>query len=944
RSRRERLGELRDRLRLARAAGLLDESPAEAAAVARAILDDSPTDERVHQLLIDAYLRQGTPRLAVRQFHRCREVLDTELGIRPGPETERLHLLALGGPSSGVTATSQGVALPVPLRVPVPAPLHGRDAALAELRTPGAAPVHLLVGEAARRAAADGALVLWGAGHEAEGRTPYGAFVEALDGWLADRPAAERAGVGAEYPELTALLPSLGRTGIDTARSPEEEGDRLFGATAALLRDLAATTPVLVVLDDLHAADTGSFQLLSHLARRAAAGRIRWQFAVTCRTGELAETDPRQAALDALERAGLARRLPLERLDRTECLALAAHAMGLPQGASVPEQVWELSLGNPLFALELARELGERTDVPDRVHAPQGVRQLVAGRLARLAPAARRVVEVVAVAGGTAALSEVLDVAAGMHPPVSGAVAAEGADAAVAASVLADREVVTGGRTIPGLAFRHPLVQLTCYEQLSAARRRLLHSAYADAVRRRSPEAVDTLAAHLTRAGDPRATGYLRQAAERAAALFANDTADHYYAELTGLLDSLAGEAALARIDHSAVLQRMGRYEDAAGLLREAVDDLRRRGDTDGLVLAAGRLAEVLARSGAAAEGLALLDAHPPGPATPPRAATVALAARALICLVVGRYAQAVTAARRAEAAALQVTGPERRGLLARALSLQAASLALDGRFADAGPVADAALSHAEAFGEPRLLGSVLSVQREQARRKGRLREALKIGGRALTLAEHAGDPAGIAFERANLAELHLLLDEHEEASAHAAAAVRESVAEPYWSTPYALHAAARVAMHAGDGDPDGLLDRALCAAVEHGDHQARREVLAAQAERHIRQGDPEQALTLLEQVRAAGAAHLLAWAHLAAGHARQAAELALTEAERAARAGEHLVETEARIVHAAALAALGHRQESTDGFAAATRLATELPYPAGLRYAESAESRCRSR
>ncbi|MEU2237109.1 hypothetical protein [Streptomyces vietnamensis] len=251
---------------------------------------------------------------------------------------------------------------------------------------------------------------------------------------------------------------------------------------------------------------------------------------------------------------------------------------------------------------------------------------------------------------------------------------------------------------------------------------------------------------------------------------------------------------------------------------------------------------------------------------------------------------------------------------------------------------------HAEAFGEPRLLGSVLSVQREQARRKGRLRKALEIGSRALALAEHAGDPAGIAFERANLAELHLLLDEHEEASARAAAAVRESAAEPYWSTPYALHAAARVAMHAGDGDPDGLLDRALCAAVEHGDHQARREVLAAQAERHTRQGDPEQALALLEQVRAAGAAHLLARAHLAAGHARQAAELALAEAERAARAGEHLVETEARIVHAAALAALGHRQESTDGFAAATRLATELPYPAGLRYAESAESRCRSR
>ncbi|MFC9386950.1 ATP-binding protein [Streptomyces venezuelae] len=952
RHRRERAAELRDRLRLAQAAALLEEGGTdEAIAAARAVLDDTPADERAHQLLIDAHLRQGLPRLAVRQFHRCREILDAELGIRPGPETERLHLRALGTPGA-VAPTGQGFALPPPLRVPAPVPLHGRDHALAELLAEDAPPVQLLVGEAglgktrlvteaARRAASEGSLVLWGAGHEAEGRTPYGAFVEALDGWLVDRPAADRARAGAEYPELSALLPSLGRTGPDATRSPEEERDRLFSAAAGLLRDLGATAPVLIVLDDLHAADTGSFRLLGHLARRAFAGGLRWRFAVTCRTGELAESDPRQAALDLLERAGLARRLRLERLGREDCLALAAHALGLPEGIPVPERIWELSLGNPLFALELAREMGENTEEPGEVHAPQGVRQLVAGRLARLGEEARRVVEAVAVAGGTAALSEVMDVAAqGVHPRLPVAHTTSGVDAAVAASVLAEREVVIDGRPVPGLTFRHPLVRLTCYEQLTAARRRLLHSAYADAVRRRSPDAVDTLAAHLAHADDPRATGYLRQAAERAAALCANDTADHYYAELTGLLDSLAAEAAWARIDHSAVLQRMGRYDEAVRLLRAAVEDLRRRGDADGLVLATGRLADVLARVRGAEEGLALLDAQPPGPATSARATAVHHTSRAMVCVTVGRYGQAVEAARLAGASAARVVGPERRGLLGRALILQAAALALDGRFTEAGPVADAALPHAEAFGEPRLLGSVLSVQREQSRRAGRLREAVDTGHRALAVARRAGDPATVAFERANLAELYLLLEEVEQASAQAAAAVDASRTEPDWSTPFVLLASARVGMRTADGDPAGLLESALRTAVEHTDRQAQHEVLTAQAECLIQGGDPEAALALLDQVTEPGTAHVTAWAHLAAGRGERAAALALAEVARATGAGERLTETAARTVYAAALAALGHEDESVAAFDTAAELAAGLPYPAGVRRVELARRR----
>lgn len=936
-ARREELSALRDRVRLALAEAHLAEGESELATeVALRALATAPAEERAHRVLIGAYLHQGLRRQAVRQYHLCRESLDAELGVRPGPATERLHLLALDAASSVLPAVAAPV-LPAPIRTPPGPPLRGRADELDMLLATDGPPVRLIGGEAgvgktrltaeaARRAAEAGTTVLWGAGHDAEGHTPYGVFVEALDAWLADRPPVERARIGAEYPELASLLPSLGQIGAGAERSPEEERDRLFRAAAGLLGDLAATAPVLLVLDDLHAADTGSYQLLSHLARRAATTGASWRFTVTYRAEELDGADPRRTALDTLVRQGLAQSVELGRLGRAECLSVAEDA-GARTGL---DRVWELSLGNPLFALELARTVDEGTD-PAGLSAPEGVRQLVAARLARLGPAARRVVEAISVAGGGAALSEVMDVAGhGLHPPLSAAEATDAVDAAVLASVVEERPVVVGGQPLPGLVFRHPLVRLTCYDGLSAARRRQLHSAYAEAVLRRRPDAVDTLASHLTRADDPRATQYLRQAAERAAAVCANDTADRYYAELTARLDALAADAAMARIDRGAVLRRMARYREAAEVLREALDDMVRRGDRDGQVLAAARLTEVLAKYRSTDEGEELLRAYPPLPQTPPLTTATHHLAAGMLQFVIGRYEEAHASACTAQLAADAIPGSGRRGLLARALGLQATSLGLAGRLAEARPAADLALPHAEAYGDQELLVTILSVLREHARRSGRLAEAVATGQRALRLAEHTGDPTAVAFERANLAELHLLLMEFDAAREHAEAAVRETGERDEWCTPYALAALARVRVRTGEAGAFELLARARQVAGAQADQQAMHEVRTAHAELLVRDGRPTETLSLLANDTGPGAAHLVAWAELLTGRSERAAARAAEETARAELTGERLSETEARTVHAAALAALGHAGAAEAEFTRAETLAARLPYPAG--------------
>ncbi|MBO1331928.1 AAA family ATPase [Streptomyces sp. VRA16 Mangrove soil] len=919
-ARREQLVALREEVQLALAAAHMAQgSLTEAAAAAELVLAGSPAEEAAHRILMEAYLGQGLRRLAVRQYHLCREALDAELGVRPGPETERLHRLALtDSPSPAPTAPS----LPAPLRVPAEGPLRGRDNVLRRLLTADRPPVTLLTGEAgvgkttlaaevARRAAATGTAVLWGGGHDAEGHTPYGAFAEALDGWLAEWDAGERARVGAEYPELAAFLPSLGRVRADGERSPEEERDRLFRAAGALLGELAAARPVLVVLDDLHAADEGSFQLLSHLARRVGAHGTALRFLVTYREEEVPEGDPRRSALAALRRARLIVREDVGRLDRDACLAVARDG-GAP--AQRLDRVWELSLGNPLFALELAREpVGDFTD-----EAPDGVRQLVGERLGRLGRDTRRVVEALAVAGGEVALSELLDVAEhGLRPPMDAVAALEDA---IGAALIEERQVVVAGRAEAGLAFRHPLVRLTCYEQLTVVRRRQLHAAFAQTVLRHRPDAVDALASHFARADDPRAAEYLRRAAERAAAVYANDTADRYYRDLVARLDV---DAARARLAHAQVLRRMGQFGKAADVLRLALAEFARRGDHDDTVLAAARLAETLVKAENPEASLDVLRAHPPGEGTRPEPVASHYLALGVARNVQGRYEDGYAAARQALSAALRVPGVVGQGLAARCHTGQATNLALAGRFREAREAAGLALAPAEAYGDSALLGSVLSVLRENARREGRLREAVDTGERALGLAEESGDPTAAAFERANLAELWLQLGESELAREAADAAVAGVDADDAWSLPYALVASARVLMSGGTPEgADELLGRAERAAGM--DQQAHFEVRTARAELALHQRRPELVPGLL---RDGEAPVLTAWAHVLRGERESARRVAAAEIERARGTGERLAEVEAGVVHAVALGGAA----GALALAAVEEVARGLPYPAGV-------------
>ncbi|GAA4983056.1 hypothetical protein GCM10025734_04740 [Kitasatospora paranensis] len=557
--------------------------------------------------------------------------------------------------------------------------------------------------------------------------------------------------------------------------------------------------------------------------------------------------------------------------------------------------------------------------------APAGVRDLVGERLVRLDPHARRFVEALSVAGGEAALAELLDVAEhGLHPPVTGAAAADAVEHAIAAALVEERQVVIAGPTEAGLAFRHPLVRLTCYDGLSAIRRRQLHASYAQAVQRRRPDAVDALASHFTRADDPRAAEYLRRAAERAAALYANDTADRYYRDLVARLDI---DAARARLAHSQVLRRMGEPGRAAEALRTALAEFLARGDHDDTVATAAHLSEALFRAAELDEALTVLAAHPPQADTGAEARALHHLARSNLHKTQGHYQEAFLAARRAQDPAEHVPGPTGQLLQARAHAMQAINLGLAGRFGEARRAGDRALAPAQAYGDPVLLGSVLSTLRENARRHGRLHDAVRFGRRALDHARQSGDPVAAAFEQLNLAELHLLLEDNSTAAQYAEAAVAAADWDDAWSLPYALAVLARVLLRTGDRDrAAALLER----AGTPGDEQAHHEVRRARALHALRGDAPASALAVLGADAAEQAPELAAYAHLAADRPAEAARIAAAEATRAHATGERLAEAEALIAHATAAHRLGDPATAGTALARAEHLTRTLPYPSG--------------
>ena len=378
----------------------------------------------------------------------------------------------------------------------------------------------------------DGAAVLSGGCYEFEATTPYLPFVEAFSAWARGRGAdSMRAALGDAAAELSRLVPEidsrLGPFPAPPQLAPHEERLRLFDAISRFLRSLSAQRGLLVLLDDIQWADTGTLALMRYLFRQLREDRVLMLAAY--REVELDRAHPLAAALVEWNRERIATRVALGRLVRADTDALLATLMG--QETVTPEFgeiIHRETEGNPFFIEEVVKSLidqGEnyREDgqwqrrAVSELAIPQSVKAAIGRRLDKLSAACSETLHMAAVLGKTFAFADLAACVGRSEDELLDAL-----DEAAAAQLVVARENET-------YAFTHDKIREVLYEEQNPVRRRRAHQKIGEAIEARSPNRVEDLAFHFVHSGDVlRGLRWATAAAERARNVFALDEAAQY--------------------------------------------------------------------------------------------------------------------------------------------------------------------------------------------------------------------------------------------------------------------------------------------------------------------------------------------------------------------------------------------------------------------------------
>jgi class 3 adenylate cyclase/predicted ATPase len=278
-----------------------------------------------------------------------------------------------------------------------------------------------------------------------------------------------------------------------------------------LVRRVADGQPLLLTVEDVHAADATSLELLAHLVERASG--VAGLLAMTAR--------PSFAA--PFRRGGL-ERIELDPLPAESTLALVEEMTGgkaLP--GAVRDTILDWSDGVPLFVEELTRQLlesGPLREVDDQyvldtdlaVSVPATLHDLLVARLDALGSA-----KVTAQIASTLGRSFSLDLLRAVAPATQSDVAAD-VEQLCSVRIL---EVVDDDPQATRYAFRHALLREAAYHAQLKARRREVHRGVARVLEESYPGVVEsepeTLAHHLAEGGEPQpAADYLLKAGQKA--------------------------------------------------------------------------------------------------------------------------------------------------------------------------------------------------------------------------------------------------------------------------------------------------------------------------------------------------------------------------------------------------------------------------------------------
>jgi tetratricopeptide (TPR) repeat protein len=407
---------------------------------------------------------------------------------------------------------------------------------------------------------------------------PYFPFIEALSFNL---PSKENKSDFSQHLSVKSWLVEPYQTsrpernGIGT---PQIWRDQAYSAVTRELLFMSSVKPLILVLEDIHWADSASLALLHYVSRAIAKEKIL--ILATFRSEELTAgakgyPHPLVETLRLMGREGLFREIKLVNLDQEGVRGIAESMVGGRIDPKLVGRLMQESRGNPLFVVEFLRMLSEHgklfrekdqwgSSVED-LGMPSKVKEVIMRRIGALRPNQRRVLDVASVIG-------------------------EKFDPSLIAGVLSEDcleilEVLDGILKSTSLVrveenkymFDHAKSREVLYEEISSPLKRGYHERVAEQIENASKDineiSFNDLAYHFTQAGNQeKSVKYSLAAGQDALARFSNTEASKHFSyalEHVANLDGLTAERNIA-------LEGLGDAYYANCMFEEAIETFER--------------------------------------------------------------------------------------------------------------------------------------------------------------------------------------------------------------------------------------------------------------------------------------------------------------------------------------------------------------------------------